>query len=480
MHAAASTGNAMTNNGTQGPGRLIRKVTRPPTSATGANPPPLSTSKHPHDSASLFMTPIGLMVVPDKALSTRVSQAAGSLLYYSPFNHPDGTPGRVPLSNVSYPYCLDSHLGLPRLQDYRDNILEARRVEASRLMPRGTPLPAADDTPVQSRRYAGSSTTPLPAAFENRRQRGAEAGEVEANTRGIRRAVIERERRTMTSAARTKQEGKENRVRMLEDELEAMKRALNELRTKQGTSGANIDPSGTLDTVPPIESSVLTVDHPDSDKTRSVIKVTKSIMISREMSAPEIIAHLVGSGCADVTQRLDLNRCGNFPIAGGGFGDIYQGALVCGTRVAIKCPRLFLNNDKQGNETLKNVAREIYAWSKLKHPNVLELIGLSTFRGQISMVSAWMENGTLPCFIVANPGVDRYQLCVQVSAGLAYLHESNIVHGDMKGSNILISDTGIAKLMDFGNAGLKERTLEFTGTTSGSKISLRWAASPLF
>ncbi|KAG9099948.1 hypothetical protein FS749_016646 [Ceratobasidium sp. UAMH 11750] len=202
----------------------------------------------------------------------------------------------------------------------------------------------------------------------------------------------------------------------------------------------------------------------------------RSIIISRKMLASEIIPHLVGSGCADVTARLDMDQCGAYPIAGGGFGDIYQGALVCGMRVAIKSPRLFLKNDEQGNKILKNVAREIYAWSKLKHPNVLELVGLSTFRGQISIVSAWMENGTLPEYIVANPGIDRYQLCVQISAGLTHLHESETVHGDLKGSNVLVSDNGIAKLTDFGNAVLKKHTLEFTGTTSGSKISVRWTA----
>ncbi|KAG8714123.1 hypothetical protein FRC08_012338 [Ceratobasidium sp. 394] len=65
-----------------------------------------------------------------------------------------------------------------------------------------------------------------------------------------------------------------------------------------------------------------------------------------------------------------------------------------------------------------------------------------------------MENGTLPEYIVANPGIDRYQL-----------------------SNVLVSDNGIAKLTDFGNAVLKKHTLEFTGTTSGSKISVRWTVS---
>ncbi|KAG8698335.1 hypothetical protein FRC08_005994 [Ceratobasidium sp. 394] len=206
----------------------------------------------------------------------------------------------------------------------------------------------------------------------------------------------------------------------------------------------------------------------------------KPVIISRSMLAAGIIRHLINSGCPDVTDKLDLGQRGTHPIAGGGFGDIYQGVLVGGTKVAIKCPRLFLRNDDQGNKILKATAREIYAWSKLRHPNILELIGFSTFRGQISIVSSWMENGTLPEYVSKHPEADRFQLCTQVSAGLAYLHRSDIVHGDVKGSNVLASGSGVAKLADFGNTVLKKYgTLDFTETTGGPRISVRWTAPEL-
>ncbi|KAG9100251.1 hypothetical protein FRC06_004355 [Ceratobasidium sp. 370] len=199
---------------------------------------------------------------------------------------------------------------------------------------------------------------------------------------------------------------------------------------------------------------------------------SRPIIISSSMLAAEIIRHLINSGCSDVTDKLDLGQCGTHPIAGGGFGDIYQGMLVGGAKVAIKCPRLFLKNDEQGSKVLKNIAREIYAWSKLRHPNILELIGLSTFRGQISIVSSWMENGTLPEYVSKHPEADRFQLA-------SYLHKSDIVHGDVKGSNVLISGTGVAKFADFGNTVLKKYTLDFTENTGGPRISVRWTAPEL-
>ncbi|KAG8739575.1 hypothetical protein FRC10_005435 [Ceratobasidium sp. 414] len=434
----------------------------------------------------------------------------------------------VPLGDTPNANSLYPQPGLLKFHEPYGPVLEAGRgpagLEASRLISHRTPLPGAEhpvpanptvsakhttrdmvasasesphstnsqhrstpdqapllDAPTQPRKYVVPAVTSrkiLPAAFGNR-QRGVAANEAEM-TEDILSAVIEDKRYANTVAARINRQKKQAHVRKLEEELEATKQALNKLLAEKSLSGTNVDhPGATLGTTPPIEHTAPAVDNPDKDGGCSILEVTKSIIISRKMLrqlASEIIPHLVCSGCADVTGRLDLGRCGSHPIAGGGFGDIYQGALVCGTRVAIKCPRLFLKNDEQGSKILKNVAREIYAWSKLKHPNVLELVGLSMFRGQISIVSAWMENGTLPEYIVANPGVDRYQLCIQISAGLAHLHESDTVHGDMKGSNVLISDKGIVKLTDFGNAVLKKYTLEFTGTTSGSKISVRWTA----
>ncbi|KAG9082156.1 GTP-binding protein Rho1, partial [Ceratobasidium sp. 370] len=65
--------------------------------------------------------------------------------------------------------------------------------------------------------------------------------------------------------------------------------------------------------------------------------------------------------------------------------------------------------------------------------------------------------------------------CLQITKGLRYLHQHDMVHGDLKGANVLISETGIAKLADFGNTKLGEQTLQLTTRTS-TPYSLRWAA----
>ncbi|KAG9118503.1 hypothetical protein FRC07_006950 [Ceratobasidium sp. 392] len=65
--------------------------------------------------------------------------------------------------------------------------------------------------------------------------------------------------------------------------------------------------------------------------------------------------------------------------------------------------------------------------------------------------------------------------CTDISEGVAYLHQNDTIHGDIKGGNVLISSEGVAKLADFGCTELKTSTLCFTTTTSGLNLSMRWA-----
>ncbi|KAG8784728.1 hypothetical protein FRC12_018340 [Ceratobasidium sp. 428] len=124
-----------------------------------------------------------------------------------------------------------------------------------------------------------------------------------------------------------------------------------------------------------------------------------------------IIAILVNRRCRDITSYLDLGKCGRSPISGGGFGDIYSGVLIGGERVAIKCARLYIQqDDANGHKVLKHAARELDIWSRLQHRNILELLGLAQFRDQMAMISPWMDQGTLLQYLGRNPAADRYQL----------------------------------------------------------------------
>ncbi|KDQ15096.1 hypothetical protein BOTBODRAFT_85348, partial [Botryobasidium botryosum FD-172 SS1] len=103
--------------------------------------------------------------------------------------------------------------------------------------------------------------------------------------------------------------------------------------------------------------------------------------------------------------------------------------------------------------------REASVWRQLRHAHILPFLGMSTQAGLPHLVSPYMENGTAPDYIRRNPGVNRLQLLVHAARGLLYMHKrpTPIIHGDLKGDNILVSADGTAYLSDFGLA----RPLEY-------------------
>ncbi|KAG9100243.1 phosphatidylinositol-binding protein scs2 [Ceratobasidium sp. UAMH 11750] len=195
---------------------------------------------------------------------------------------------------------------------------------------------------------------------------------------------------------------------------------------------------------------------------------------------PDVVLLLVEHGCQDITGTLDPSACGEYPISSGGFGDVYKGKLRDGSPIAIKCMRIVVNPDSpEDQKHLKCAAREIHTWSKLHHRYTSRLLGLALFRGQIAMVSPWAERGSLPIYLAKKPELNKLLLCARIAEGLAFLHASGVIHGDLKGANVLVSDTDEPLLADFGNAVLYEQTLKFTYTTAKKNLSPRWTAPEL-
>ncbi|CAE6376777.1 unnamed protein product [Rhizoctonia solani] len=199
-----------------------------------------------------------------------------------------------------------------------------------------------------------------------------------------------------------------------------------------------------------------------------------AIIIGKEMPIQEVVAHLVLSGCPDLTASLSLGTFGEYPMCYGGLSDVFRGSLVTGEQVAVKALRIG-TNDLGDSKHLKRAARELCTWSSCKHPNVHRLLGLAQFRGRIGMVSPWMNNGNLTNYLRFISAVDLCKYCTQISQGLAHLHQMNIIHGDLKGANVLVLDDGTPILGDFGNSLLLGNGMGFTATTQENNLTTRWA-----
>ncbi|KAG8729729.1 hypothetical protein FRC10_003487 [Ceratobasidium sp. 414] len=180
----------------------------------------------------------------------------------------------------------------------------------------------------------------------------------------------------------------------------------------------------------------------------SSFELASSRMVSAKRSYNAKLDHL--------TSQLNFARECFVAVAGGGFGDIYRGKLRDGTVVAIKALRHHILIQDTAPKALKRATRELYTWSKAKHKNVQELLGVIMFQGQLGMVSPWMDNGNLEEYIQKNPGVDRHDL-----------------------RNVLVDKDGIARLSDFDHSILSNCTLLFTETTNVGGGTLRWMAPEL-
>ncbi|KAF8896753.1 kinase-like domain-containing protein [Gymnopilus junonius] len=103
--------------------------------------------------------------------------------------------------------------------------------------------------------------------------------------------------------------------------------------------------------------------------------------------------------------------------------------------------------------------------------------------GRPAMVMQWYANGNAAEYLRKNPDADRQQLILDVACGLAYLHTHKhpIVHADLKGNNVLITDDGRAAISDFGLSNVLEELGRPTGyTLSNPGIGpLRWLAPEL-
>ncbi|KAF9644756.1 kinase-like protein [Thelephora ganbajun] len=91
-------------------------------------------------------------------------------------------------------------------------------------------------------------------------------------------------------------------------------------------------------------------------------------------------------------------------------------------------------------------------WRTLRHPNVLPLRGVTMTKDKFVMVSEWMDNGNINEFLgKKGTSVNRLELVcpLEITRGLIYMHDRRIIHGDLKGVNIMIDNDGHARLADF-------------------------------
>lgn len=159
-------------------------------------------------------------------------------------------------------------------------------------------------------------------------------------------------------------------------------------------------------------------------------------------------------------------------VGAGGFGRVYKGVLCrLGIEIAVK---RVSHDSKQG---IKEFISEIASLGRLRHRNIVPLLGYCRRKGELFLVYSFMPNGSLDKYLhdPTKPRLDwdkRFTIIKGVASGLLYLHEEweqVVIHRDIKASNVLLDSELNARLGDFGLArlydhGTDPHTTQVVGT----------------
>ncbi|TYH50909.1 hypothetical protein ES332_D10G236800v1 [Gossypium tomentosum] len=147
-------------------------------------------------------------------------------------------------------------------------------------------------------------------------------------------------------------------------------------------------------------------------------------------------------------------------LGSGGFGKVYKGTLpYSNEQIAVK------KVSHETNQGMKEFVSEIVSMGRLRHKNLVRLLGYCRRKKELILVYDLMENGSLDKFLFDNDKptltwFQRFQIIKGVASALLYLHEEweqVVLHRDVKASNVLLDFNLNGRLGDFGLARLYDR-----------------------
>ncbi|MBL8954783.1 MAG: serine/threonine protein kinase [Myxococcaceae bacterium] len=173
------------------------------------------------------------------------------------------------------------------------------------------------------------------------------------------------------------------------------------------------------------------------------------------------------------SRTTDATRLGPYTlgrrIGRGGMGVVYEATADDGRRVAVK--QLAASEDGASGVNVQRFLDEARLGAQLEHPNIVR-----TLEGGVEGGHAWLAMERLSgaplsqAFRVSGEGLKlelALGIAVQVLDALEYLHaQKNVIHRDVKPSNVFITDDGTVKLIDFGIA--VAESLDATATATGA------------
>ena len=171
-------------------------------------------------------------------------------------------------------------------------------------------------------------------------------------------------------------------------------------------------------------------------------------------------------------------------IGAGGMGEVYRAKHVkLGRDVAIKVLPSELASDP---ERLKRFEREARSASALNHPNIVTIYDIAEHEGTTYIAMELVEGRTLRELLRDGPlpVAKTISVAAQICEGLSKAHAAGIVHRDLKPDNLMVTDDGLVKILDFGPAkpiarGMDSKLTTLTkATTEGVIVGTPYYMSP--
>lgn len=167
------------------------------------------------------------------------------------------------------------------------------------------------------------------------------------------------------------------------------------------------------------------------------------------------------------------DRVGDYEIidvlGAGGMGKVYKVRNIISER--LEAMKVLLPNLATDPDLADRFMREIKVQASLQHQNIAALHTALRLNNQLLMLIEFVEGSTIESVLRQGPipvpkAVDYIK---QVLLALQYAHSHGVIHRDIKPANMMLTPSGVVKLMDFGIAKLSEdRRLTQTGRTVGS------------
>ncbi|XP_062849605.1 tyrosine-protein kinase Lyn-like [Trichomycterus rosablanca] len=159
-------------------------------------------------------------------------------------------------------------------------------------------------------------------------------------------------------------------------------------------------------------------------------------------------------------------------LGAGQFGEVWMAEYKNTTKVAVKTL-------KPGTMTVEAFMQEANLMKTLQHDRLVRLYAVVTKTPPIFIITEFMANGSLLDFL-KSPNGRKLQLPkqidfgAQIAEGMAYIEKKHYIHRDLRAANVLVSESLLCKIADFGLARVIEQN-EYSAR-EGAKFPIKWTA----